>query len=85
MNKFLPLALLIGFSLTGNTMAKTGTSVLPDVKISQLPDTQQAPEHSTVSERVTSVSAFPLPSVSARRRIFSENSGALSESAGLQP
>lgn len=54
MNKFLPLALLIGFSLTGNTMAKTGASALPDVKISQLPDTQQAPEHSTVSERVTS-------------------------------
>lgn len=54
MNKFLPLALLIGVSLTGNTIAKTGTTVLPDVKLSQLPDTQQAPEHSTVSERVTS-------------------------------
>ncbi len=54
MNKFLPLALLIGVSLTGNTIAKTGTTALPDVKLSQLPDTQQAPEHSTVSERVTS-------------------------------
>lgn len=60
MNKFLPLALLIGFSLTGNTMAKTGTSALPDVKISQLPDTQQAPEHSTVSERVTSGFCIPI-------------------------
>ncbi|MFD0707800.1 carboxy terminal-processing peptidase [Photorhabdus luminescens] len=54
MNKFVRLAFVLGVSIFGTCYANTNSPVAVPVDIEQLPILKQEPQHSTVSERVTS-------------------------------
>ncbi|WP_118986143.1 carboxy terminal-processing peptidase [Photorhabdus sp. CRCIA-P01] len=54
MNKFVRLAFVLGVSIFGTCYADTNSPVAVPVGIEQLPILKQEPQHSTVSERVTS-------------------------------
>ncbi|MBS9427944.1 carboxy terminal-processing peptidase [Photorhabdus akhurstii] len=54
MNKFVRLAFVLGVSIFGTCYANTNSPVAVPVGIEQLPILKQEPQHSTVSERVTS-------------------------------
>lgn len=55
MNKLLKVAFAIGLALSGTSVVMAEKMATPAVvSIDQLPDLKQAPQHSTVSERVTS-------------------------------
>ncbi|CAQ83946.1 MULTISPECIES: carboxy terminal-processing peptidase [Photorhabdus] len=54
MNKFVRLAFVLGVSIFGTCYANTNSPAAVPVRIEQLPILKQEPQHSTVSERVTS-------------------------------
>ncbi|OCQ53320.1 Tail-specific protease precursor [Photorhabdus australis subsp. thailandensis] len=54
MNKFVRLAFVLGVSIFGTCYANTNSPAAVPVRIKQLPILEQEPQHSTVSERVTS-------------------------------
>ncbi|ERT14045.1 carboxy terminal-processing peptidase [Photorhabdus temperata] len=54
MNTFVRLAFVLGVSIFGTCYANTNSPAAVPVRIEQLPVLKQEPQHSTVSERVTS-------------------------------
>ncbi|NRN28097.1 carboxy terminal-processing peptidase [Photorhabdus heterorhabditis] len=54
MNKFVRLAFVLSVSIFGTCYANTNSPATVPVRIEQLPILKQEPQHSTVSERVTS-------------------------------